>query len=87
MPNCRTLRTEYGGWPVKVPGKRRRGCLGASAPVPFLTWQHKGPFGDAGRHGESVILWETNLRCDVFGVRRGEPTGSKEPGAPRSQRT
>jgi hypothetical protein len=30
------------GWPVKKPAKRCRGCLGASALVPSLTWRHKG---------------------------------------------
>ena len=44
------------------------------------------PFGDAGRHGESVILWETCWGCDVENrqdrkSRGSEPTGSKKPGA------
>jgi hypothetical protein len=42
MPKSRTLRTEYGGWPVKVPGKLRRGSLGASALVPSQTSRNKG---------------------------------------------
>ncbi len=38
-PKSRTLRTEYGGWPVKVPEKRQRGCLGA-----FVSVLHPRPF-------------------------------------------
>jgi hypothetical protein len=38
-------------------------CVKEGAAVPWICY--RDPFGDAGRHGESVILWETCWGCDV----------------------
>ena len=41
---------------------------------------HRDPPGEAGSHGESLILWETCWGCDV------ENRQARKPGAPRPQR-